>query len=203
MMRAYGVKLLHCLLVLCALRILSVPLYAANEILGEIHLKGASGVEKTSGVWVDGHYLGYLKELHGSKKILLLPGEHTLAVRQAGYKDFVQQLVVVPGEKQSLGVALAKDLQVKYPDVKDTAEIKIAVEPVRAAIFVDDLFMGHAAEFDGAGKALLVAPGRRKITISLPGYEPLETVVELVPHQKFKLTTNLIWNGVAQAGPPQ
>jgi hypothetical protein len=199
MMRAYGVKLLLCLSVLCALSILAGPLYAGNEILGEIHLKGASGVEKTAGVWIDGKYVGYLKELHRSKKILLLPGEHQIVVRQAGYRDFVQQVMVEPGEKHSLGVALAKDFQVKYPDVKETAEIKLAVEPLRAAIFVDGLFMGHAAEFDGAGKALLVAPGKRKITISLPGYEPLETVVELVPHQKFKLATNLIWNGVAQA----
>ena len=39
-------------------------------------------------MWVDGNYVGYLKELKGDKKILLLPGEHEIAVRQSGYDDF-------------------------------------------------------------------------------------------------------------------
>jgi hypothetical protein len=53
-------------------------------------LKEKSHVEKTSGVWVDGEYVGYLKELKGSKKVLLLPGEHVVTVRQDGYQDFTQ-----------------------------------------------------------------------------------------------------------------
>ena len=63
-------------------------LRAGNEVLGEIQLVGPTKVEKSSGVWVDGQYLGYLKELKGSKKVLLLPGEHEVSVRQAGYRDF-------------------------------------------------------------------------------------------------------------------
>src|ERR1700736_5589080 len=62
-----------------------------NKILGEVELKGATKVEKTSGVWIDGQYLGYLDELKGSKQILLLPGEHEIVVRQGGYKDFSQK----------------------------------------------------------------------------------------------------------------
>jgi len=46
---------------------------AENKVLGELQLEGTSDVERTSGVWIDGQYLGYLKELKGSKKILLLP----------------------------------------------------------------------------------------------------------------------------------
>jgi PEGA domain len=182
-------------LILCTIWVLAPTSYARNEVLGEIHLEGAGKVEKDSGVWVDGQYLGYLKELKGTKRILLLPGEHQIAVRQAGYRDFAEQVTVAPGEKQVVRVTMAKDLQVAYPTV--TAEIKLAVEPVRAAVFVDGLLLGHVAEFEGAGKGLLVAPGRRKITISLPGYQTSETVVDLVPHQVFKLTTNLVGNGVA------
>jgi hypothetical protein len=169
--------------------------YARNEVLGEIQLEGAGKVAKDSGVWVDGQYLGYLKELKGTKRILLLPGEHQIEVRQAGYRNFSEQVTVAPGAKQVVRVTMEKDLQVTYPTV--TAEIKLAVEPVRAAVFVDGLLLGHAAEFEGAGRGLLVAPGRRKITISLPGYQTSETVVDLVPHQVFKLTTNLVSNGVA------
>jgi hypothetical protein len=189
------------ILILCTIWVLAPTSFARNEVLGEVHLDGAGKVAKDSGVWVDGQYLGYLKELKGTKKILLLPGTHQIEVRQAGYRDFSEQVTVTPGDKQVVRVAMEKDLQVAYPTV--TAEIKLTVEPVRAAVFVDGLLLGHVAEFQGAGRGLLVAPGRRKITISLPGYQTSETVVDLVPHQVFKLTTNLVWNGAAANSSPQ
>src|ERR1700723_4133029 len=79
-------------------------MHAANDVMGEIQFEGKSHVEKTSGVWIDGQYVGYLKELKGSKKVLLLPGEHTIAVRQDGYRDFTQRIVVQPGQKQLVRV---------------------------------------------------------------------------------------------------
>ena len=77
---------------------LVAPLLAQTTILGELTFKGASKVEKTSGVWIDGKYVGYLGELWGPKRILLIPGDHELAVRQAGYKDFTETLTVEPKE---------------------------------------------------------------------------------------------------------
>jgi hypothetical protein len=166
---------------------------ADNQVLGEVQLEGASKVEQTSGVWVDGQYLGFVKELKGSKKILLLPGEHTIVARQGGYLDFTQKITVGPGQKQLVRIVMAKNPQLQTPAV--TAEIKMDVKPDRAAVFVDGLYIGHVAEFDGIGKALLVAPGKRKITLSLPGYEPFETTIDLAPKQKFKLKTELVKAG--------
>ena len=58
MSRFYGIKLLRCACVLCTLVVLAGVSYAGNnEVLGEIHLKGATKVERDSGVWVDGQYL--------------------------------------------------------------------------------------------------------------------------------------------------
>lgn len=182
-------KSASCLLVLSVVGFVGSTLYAENKVLGEIELVGASKVEKTSGVWVDGQYLGYLKELKGSKKILLLPGEHEIVVKQDGYKDFIQKVILQPGDKQLVQVAMEKDLRFQMPAV--TSEIKISVSPNRAAVFVDGLFVGHAAEFDGVARSLLIAPGKRKITISLPGYKTFETEVDLAPRQKFKLKTEL------------
>src|SRR6266478_4717815 len=97
----YGIRLLKSVLVAYLFLSLAAILSAqSSEILGEIELVGATSVEKTSGVWIDGQYVGYLKELKGSKKILLLPGEHEIAVRQAGYKDFTRKMIVEPGQRQ-------------------------------------------------------------------------------------------------------
>lgn len=201
-MNRFGLKFVKSLLVLCAVSFLAGASYAkSNEILGQLKLKGATKVERDSGVWVDGHYLGYLKELNGSKKVLLLPGAHEVLVRQAGYEDFKQTATLQPGEKSVVRVRMAKEVGVQYPKV--TAEIHLEVEPQRAAVFVDGQLIGHVSEFGGIGKALLVAPGKRKITISLPGYQTFETELDLAPHQKFRLMTSLMWQNVAENSKPQ
>jgi PEGA domain len=161
----------------------------SNQVLGEVELVGAGKIEKSSGVWVDGQYVGYLKELKGSKKILLLPGEHEIAVRQDGYHNFSEKISVRAGEKQTVAVKLTKDPRFQMPAV--FSEIKLSVTPDRAAVFVDGQYAGHVGEFGGVGKALLVAPGHRKITISLTGYTTFNTEVDLVANQKFEIKTDL------------
>jgi PEGA domain len=161
----------------------------SNQVLGEVELVGASKIEKSSGVWVDGQYVGYLKELKGSKKILLLPGEHEIAVRQDGYHNFSKKISVRAGEKQTVAVKLTKDPSFQMPAV--FSEIKLSVTPDRAAVFVDGQYAGHVGEFGGVGKALLVAPGHRNITISLTGYTTFNTEVDLVANQKFEIKTDL------------
>jgi hypothetical protein len=188
-------------LVLACLSIFIQASYAGNDVLGELQLEGATKVEKTSGVWIDGQYLGYLEELKGSKKILLLPGEHKITVRQNGYQDFTQNVVLHPGEKQLLTVTMVKDTRFVMPAV--TAEIKISVNPDRAAVFLDGQYVGHAAEFGGVAKSLIVAPGHRKITISLPEYQTFSTEVDLAPKQKFEIKTDLVKSGTPQMAEPE
>jgi hypothetical protein len=57
---------------------------------------------------------------------------------------------------------------------------------------LDGLFVGHAGEFGGIAKSLVVAPGHRKISLSLPGYQTFSTEVDLSPNQKFELKTDLV-----------
>jgi hypothetical protein len=192
--RPFSVFLRASLLALLALFALG-PRTQANQVLGEVELIGASKVENGSGVWVDGQYLGYLKELKGSKKILLLPGPHEVTVRQDGYHEFTQKLDVRPGEKQTISVKLEKDTQFKLPTV--FSDIKLSVTPDRAAVFVDGQFVGHAGELGGIGRSLQVAPGHRKITLSLPGYQSFTTEVDLAPNQKFQIKTDLLKEGTA------
>jgi len=191
--------ILFCLLVLSTLGLFTPSLHAENKVLGEVELFGASKVENTSGVWVDGQYVGYLSELKGSKKLLLLPGDHEITVRQGGYLDFVQKISVRAGEKQSLNVKMEKDTRVQLPQV--TAEIKLDVKPNRAAVFVDGVFIGHVAEFTGIGKALLVAPGKHAIKISLPGYQTFETEINLLANQKSTVKTDMVAGGPAEGTP--
>ena len=165
------------------------PLLADNPVMGEIQFEGKSKIEKTSGVWVDGQYVGYLKELKGSKKVMLLPGDHVISVRQAGYQDFNQHITVHPGDKQVVQVAMQKAATGTTPTV--TAEVKISINPSRAAVFLDGQFIGHVGEFEGAGRGLLVAPGEHKIKVALPGYKTFESDINPLANQKVEVKTEL------------
>jgi PEGA domain-containing protein len=176
---------------------LVAPLMAQTTVLGELTFKGASKVEKTSGVWIDGKYVGYLGELWGPKRILLIPGDHELAVRQAGYKDFTETLTVEPKELLLVPVKMQKETSDTWPTV--TAELKVDVSPDRAAVFVDSRFLGHAGELGGAFHSMLLSPGTHKIKVELPGYQSFETDVTLVAGQKSTVKTNLAKGSIHQA----
>jgi len=177
--------------VLLAAPLLLIPsLQARNDVLGRIDFVAANKAARDSGVWVDGQYVGYLKELKGSKKVLLLPGEHEISVRQTGYRDFNQELEIGPGQVHELSVDMEKDPAAQYPAI--TSEVKISAHPERAAVFVDGKFVGHAEDFGGIGHGMLLSPGKHHIKIFLPGYQPFETEVNLQPNQKLKLKTDLI-----------
>ena len=173
------------------------PLMAQTAVLGELTFKGASKVEKTSGVWIDGKYVGYLGELWGPKRILLIPGDHDLVVRQAGYQDFTEKLTVEPKELLLVPVKMQKASNETWPSV--TAELKVDVNPDRAAVFVDDRFLGHAGELGGAFHSMLLSPGKHRIKVALPGYQSFETDVTLVAGQKSTVKTNLAKGSIHQA----
>ncbi len=173
-------------------------LHAENRVLAEVRFITHNRAEKTAGVWVDGQYLGYAKELTGDKKLLLLPGKHEIAVRQPWYKDYVEQAVLEPGEVHTVNLSLVKDRRTPSKDA--TGELKISATPARAAVFVDGQFAGHVDEFDGVGKAMLLTPGQHRVRLALPGYLPFETTVDLRPHQKLKIETALVKGSITDAG---
>ncbi len=172
-----------------------------NQVLGEVQFDGQTNVEKSSGVWVDGEYVGYVKELKGSKKILLLPGEHVIKVRQNGYQDFVQTVVLQPGQTQIVRVAMDKAATGPMPADDELATIRIDVNPSRAAVFVDERFVGHVGEFGGLGRSMEVVPGAHRIRIALPGYETFETDINPQPRQKVVVKTDLVKSEIPVAEP--
>jgi hypothetical protein len=163
-----------------------------SDVMGEVQFEGKTNVEQTSGVWVDDQYVGYLKELTGSKKVLLLPGEHTISVRQNGYQNYTQKIVIQPGQTQIIQVTMNKAATGPMPPDADLATVKVNVSPSRAAVFLDGRFVGHVGEFEGAGKALLVVPGSHQIRIALPGYETFQTDINPQPKQKVEVKTDLV-----------
>ena len=171
-----------------------------NQVMGELQFSGATKVERESGVWIDGQYVGFVKELKGNKKILLLPGEHQVSVRRAGYKNFEDKVVIQPGTLEPLTVRMEKDPNAQYP-AKNAANLKLTVVPDRAAVFVDNGYVGHASDFGGAFRSMTVAPGKHKIRVALPGYHDFETDITLVANQKSEIKAELVKSNVENTAP--
>src|ERR1700733_2154351 len=70
---------------------------AQDRIMGRIQFVNASKEAKSPGVWVDGQYVGNLGELKGSNRLRLMPGDHEVTVRQAGFADLTQKVTIEPG----------------------------------------------------------------------------------------------------------
>jgi PEGA domain len=181
----------------CAL--LAAPRLDAQDskVMGELKFRGATGVEKDAGVWIDGVYVGYVTELKGDKRVLLLPGKHVVTARESGYSDFVKEVVVEPGQAQIVRVAMRLIPGARTPAI--TAELKLTVEPGRAAVFIDDNYVGHVSEFGGALHSLLISPGKHRIKVALPGYQTFETEVGLLAGQKSEVKTELVKGSIEQA----
>lgn len=182
-----------------AISFLSLPitLRADNKVLGQVEFHAENKAAESSGVWVDGQYLGYVNELKGNKKVLLLPGEHQISIRQSGYLDFNEKVAIAPGKKIVLPVTMHKNPEAKSSAVK--SEIKLKVKPERAAVFLDGAFAGTVDEFNGWKQAMLVNPGKHHLKIDLTGYVAFDTDVNLLPYQKITIETNLARQPTVQA----
>jgi hypothetical protein len=182
---------------LCAF--LATPPAPARDstVMGEVKFEGTTKVERDAGVWIDGEYLGYVKELKGKKKVLLMPGKHQVTARQAGYGDFISDIVVEPGQVQTVSIRMSLVPGAATPKI--TSELKLTIQPTRAAVFLDNNYIGHAGELGGSVHSLLVSPGTHHIKVELPGYRTFETDVTLLAGQKSEVKTELLKGSIEQA----
>jgi hypothetical protein len=163
---------------------------AANPIQGEVEIEAASRLERNAGVWLDGQYVGFVKDLEGKGKLVLVPGEHTLLFKLIGYDDVTSTIVVEPGTRKEYRVAMAQAADVSYPEKENTAQLRISVKPEEAAIFVNDSYVGHIDRFDGR-RGMRLSPGTYRFTIALPGYQSFETELTLRAGQVYEIKTEL------------
>jgi hypothetical protein len=157
-----------------------------NQQPGEVRFSADNEQERDSGVWIDGKYFGYVKELKGDRKVLLPPGEHEISIRQDGYKDFVKKIVVEPGQAQTVDVVMEENPKAIYPG-DDAAELRLDIQPKRAAVFLDDAYAGHGGDFGGRFHAMLVAPGKHQLKVTLAGYRSYETEINPVANEKSRM----------------
>ena len=149
---------------------------------------------------VDGGYVGYMKELRGSKSVLLLPGEHIITVRQDGYQDFTEHVQIQPGQTEVVRVAMEKALTGSLPPM--LAMIRRSRSTRREPQFVDGLYVGHAGDFGGMGRGMLVAQECVRSRSPLPATNLCDGH-QCLRHQKVEIKTYLLRNDGPLGAPPR
>jgi hypothetical protein len=181
-----NVTLLLCIVSSC----IAANAWAASPLQGEVELQAASRLERDAGVWLDGQYIGFVKDLGGKGRLVLIPGSHDLLFKLVGYEDVASTIVVEPGDRKEYRVTMAQGANVTYPDKEHTAQLRLSVKPSDAAIFVNDAYVGHVDRFGGRA-GMRLSPGTYRFTIALPGYQPFNTELTLRSGQTYEIKTEL------------
>jgi len=165
--------------------------FAATPLQGEVEIEAASKLERNAGVWLDGQYVGSVRELDGRGTLVLVPGEHQLLFKLVGYEDVASTISVEPGTKQQHLVAMSPVVGATYPEKDDTARLRIDVKPEVAAIFINDSFVGRSDSF-GDRRGMRLSEGTYRVTIALPGYEAFNAELTLRAGQTYEIKTELL-----------
>jgi hypothetical protein len=83
-------------------------------------------------------------------------------------------------------VALEENTKMTYPG-SNAAELRLDIQPKRAAVFVDDNYMGHGGDFGGRFHSMLVSPGKHRLKVALAGYQNYETEIDAVASNKSQM----------------
>jgi len=79
-----------------------------------------------------------------------------------------------------------------YGSSFDTGEIRLKVKPRDAEVYVNGSYAGRVDDFDGYFQGLKLEEGAYHITISMPGYEPLDFDVRVIAGQKIDYKGELL-----------
>lgn len=164
--------------------------HAQGALLGEVELKAASKVDRNAGVWLDGQYVGFVRDLRGRDRLVLVPGDHELLFKLVGYEDQKLSITVEPGQDAEYHVSMGPKPDLTYPSRDSTARVRIDVEPDDAAVFVNDAFIGHVGRFDGR-RGMRMEPGTYRFVIALPGYETFQAEMTVRANQTYEVKTEL------------
>lgn len=73
-----------------------------------------------------------------------------------------------------------------------TGELRLQVKPRDAQVFIDGAYVGTVDQFDGVFQSLRLESGDYRVEIVLPGFEPLDFDVRILPGEKVTYRGELL-----------
>lgn len=142
----------------------------------------ADSVPAGADVYIDGLYRGQTSMMAGG----LVPGQHTVDLRLAGFLDWNGTIKVDSGQISVISATLVP--------TETFGSISVRTVPPGAEIYLDGSYQGNT--FDGQGFDIIgVTTGIHNLTAHLNGYQDVNAQVQVVTRQPNAVTYTLVPSG--------
>ena len=121
---------------------------------------------------------------------MLPAGDHEISIRHDGYQDLTKTVTVVAGQTQMINVSLVANPSAIYPGA-DRAELRLDIRPKNAAVYVDNLYVGHGGDFGGRFHSLYVSPTKHQLKVTASGYRTYEMEINPPANLKTEMKISL------------
>ena len=126
-------------------------------------------VPDRAGLFVDGQYLGPASRFGAARKYLMTPGQHQIRMVDPRAEEGTATVQIEAGKTAKISEALTPKPAPKPP----FATLKVMCAKNLAAVMLNEHFVGHVDEFNGAGQGLQVSPGTYEVRIDVAGGDTL------------------------------
>ncbi|HUP05022.1 MAG TPA: PEGA domain-containing protein [Bryobacteraceae bacterium] len=121
-------------------------------------------------LYVDGHYWGPASHYGSSRKYLMTPGTHQVALMDPRCETSTSTVTIESGKTAHLSENLARKPDPKPP----YADLKVEFHGEKfAAVMLNGEYVGYIDQFNGAGQDLQVSPGTYQVRIDVAGGQSL------------------------------
>jgi hypothetical protein len=150
----------------------------SNPSTGDLEvLSSPSG----AAVYVDTDYQGSTSPGSPLDVLALSPGTHTVVLKKSGYQDYTTTANIRAGQTAQVSVTLVPSGQ-----PPTTASVQISSDPSGAEVLINNAYVGVTPL-----TAQNVQPGSSTVTITLAGYNPYSSTLQISAGQALQVNAAL------------
>ncbi len=150
----------------------------SNPTTGDLEVISAPA---GAAVYVDTDYQGITSPGNTLDVVALSPGTHTVVVKKSGYQDYTTTATIRPGQTAQVSATLVPSGQ-----PSSTASIQISSDPSGADVLINNAYIGITPL-----TAQSVQPGSSTIKLSLEGYNPYSSTLQITAGQALQINAAL------------
>lgn len=192
------------------------PSYQVRHVATDLGGLDLNVKPKKAAVYVDGEYVGMAKEFDGYPGYLwLATGDYRVTLFMPGYRTVTHEFEIRPGQVFDVRIRMQPGEAIPPPEPQsasgvparaegsettpataaaspaETGTLQFLIRPDDASVYLDDRFVGSAAELGSLHAGLIVGAGRHKVEVVRPGYTTRELEVFVEPGEEVDLKVDL------------
>jgi hypothetical protein len=134
-----------------------------------------------AGVFVDGKFIGPAGNFGVARKYAVSPGSHQLKFVDPRYEEFSTTVDLKAGQTTKVSQKLTEKPKPQGP----FGALRTTVPEKYAAVYINDLYYGHAGEFNNSTQKLMLPVGEYDLRIEPPTGAPKSQKIKIEAGKTF------------------